>query len=603
MDGIKHSRRFAEMEALTSSYFHCYLAPVMNEAQSYLNKKQVEEMKEYSTSANGILGMMTTAGQPLGDPYQSLKLTGEWNSKTTEEYIGMCKERILASDDIQRDLACMAGQWRETVVAEIGYERYDALSEKLGCDLSYAYLDYRMDQLMVNQLVKNRIPKSSAEYILRKAGQSSLLGLAQTLGRSPLAEEIESRSEAAYRPSAVEKGAGHVLGTSTDAMVLGGAGSWASLAKFVGADVVLTAAADSLAPDIPRKRSVEECISEGIFGKENNVFDDFRKEAAMIQPNENALIAQINGQLKNKIPVINYVFMDWSKTKNEKPAWMKNFSLQENERKERYKDIPLVVAPGYEDAYLNEQKKQKIETETEIKEQTMRNAKKQTSGHAGQNIKENELPLEPQNNTERQAEQTNTNGWDSLLRPFGLDGMGKVAGNLGYIIAMLPDMLLGLFTGKTKSLGLKDNLLPIASIVAGLFVRNPLLKMLLMGLGGTNLLNKASKEILEKQRNEDNGYFRQKNGSVQYKRYADEQLNPRIVNPVLQGCTLIATIDRVPYTIQISPTVADAFRSGALPLNTLANAILAQSDRLRQMASQNYDSGQQESAARSRGIQ
>lgn len=88
--------------------------------------------------------------------------------------------------------------------------------------------------------------------------------------------------------------------------------------------------------------------------------------------------------------------------------------------------------------------------------------------------------------------------------------MGKVAGNLGYIIAMLPDMLLGLFTGKTKSLGLKDNLLPIASIVAGLFVRNPLLKMLLMGLGGTNLLNKASKEILEKQRNEDNGYFRQK---------------------------------------------------------------------------------------------
>lgn len=315
MDGIKHSRRFAEMEALTSSYFHCYLAPVMNEAQSYLNKKQMEEMKEYSTSANGILGMMTTAGQPLGDLYQSLKLTGKWNSKTTEEYIGMCKERILASDNIQCDLACMAGQWRETVVAEIGCERYDALSEKLGCDLSYAYLDYRMDQLMVNQLVKNRIPKSSAEYILRKAGQSSLLGLAQTLGRSPLAEEIESRSEAAYRPSAVEKGAGHVLGTSTDAMVLGGAGSWASLAKFVGADVVLTAAADSLPPDIPRKQSVEECISEGIFGKENNVFDDFRKEAAMIPPNENVLIAQINGQLKNKIPVINYVFMDWNKTK------------------------------------------------------------------------------------------------------------------------------------------------------------------------------------------------------------------------------------------------------------------------------------------------
>lgn len=601
MDGI-NSRRFAEMEALASSYFRCYLVPVMNETQAYLNRKQVEEMKEYSTSVSGILGMMATAGQPLGDPYQTLKLTGEWNSKTTEEYIGMCKERILASDDIQRDLACMAGRWRETVVAEIGRKRYDALSEKLGCDLAYAYLDYRMDQLMVDKLVNDRIPKSSAEYIIRKAGQSSLLGLAQTLGRSPLAEEIESRSEAAYHPSTLEKGAGNVLGASADAIMLGGAGSWASLARFVGMDVALTAAADSLMPDTPREKSVEECISKGVFGKENNVFDIFRKEATMIPAKENTLIAQVNGQLRNKIPVINFGFMDWSKKENEKPVWMKNYSMPGKERKDQYKDVPLVVAPGYEDAYLKEQEMLKEKAEAE-REQTKNNTETQTDGYTGQNAEDVETAIETREKTESQAEQTNINGWDGLLRSFGLDGMGKVAGNLGYIIAMLPDMLLGLFTGKTKSLGLKDNLLPIASIVAGLFVRNPLLKILLMGLGGANLLNKASKEALSNQQNEDNGYSRKESANLQYKRYADEPLNPRIANPVLQGCTLIATIDRVPCTIQISPTVADAYRSGAVPLNTLANAILAQSDRLRQMAAENYDSSQQESAARSRGIQ
>lgn len=601
MDGI-NSRRFAEMEALASSYFRCYLVPVMNETQAYLNRKQVEEMKEYSTSVSGILGMMATAGQPLGDPYQTLKLTGEWNSKTTEEYIGMCKERILASDDIQRDLACMAGRWRETVVAEIGRKRYDALSEKLGCDLAYAYLDYRMDQQMVDKLVNDRIPRSSAEYIIRKAGQSSLLGLAQTLGRSPLAEEIESRSEAAYHPSTLEKGAGNVLGASADAIMLGGAGSWASLARFVGMDVALTAAADSLMPDTPREKSVEECISKGVFGKENNVFDIFRKEATMIPAKENTLIAQVNGQLRNKIPVINFGFMDWSKKENEKPVWMKNYSMPGKERKDQYKDVPLVVAPGYEDAYLKEQEMLKEKAETE-REQTKNNTETQTDGYTGQNAEDVETAIETREKTESQAEQTNINGWDGLLRSFGLDGMGKVAGNLGYIIAMLPDMLLGLFTGKTKSLGLKDNLLPIASIVAGLFVRNPLLKILLMGLGGANLLNKASKEALSNQQNEDNGYSRKESGNVQYKRYADEPLNPRIANPVLQGCTLIATIDRVPCTIQISPTVADAYRNGAVPLNTLANAILAQSDRLRQMAAENYDSSQQESAARSRGIQ
>lgn len=546
--------------------------------------------------------MMATAGQPLGDPYQTLKLTGEWNSKTTEEYIGMCKERILASDDIQRDLACMAGRWRETVVAEIGRKRYDALSEKLGCDLAYAYLDYRMDQLMVDKLVNDRIPKSSAEYIIRKAGQSSLLGLAQTLGRSPLAEEIESRSEAAYHPSTLEKGVGNVLGASADAIMLGGAGSWASLARFVGMDVALTAAADSLMPDTPREKSVEECISKGVFGKENNVFDIFRKEATMIPAKENTLIAQVNGQLRNKIPVINFGFMDWSKKENEKPVWMKNYSMLGKERKDQYKDVPLVVAPGYEDAYLKEQEMLKEKAETE-REQTKNNTETQTDGYTGQNAEGVKTAIETREKTESQAEQTNINGWDGLLRSFGLDGMGKVAGNLGYIIAMLPDMLLGLFTGKTKSLGLKDNLLPIASIVAGLFVRNPLLKILFMGLGGANLLNKAGKEALSNQQNEDNGYSRKESGNLQYKRYADEPLNPRIANPVLQGCTLIATIDRVPCTIQISPTVADAYRSGAVPLNTLANAILAQSDRLRQMAAENYDSSQQESAARSRGIQ
>lgn len=601
MDGI-NSRRFAEMEALASSYFRCYLVPVMNETQAYLNRKQVEEIKEYSTSVSGILGMMATAGQPLGDPYQTLKLTEEWNSKTTEEYIGMCKERILASDDIQRDLACMAGRWRETVVAEIGRKRYDALSEKLGCDLAYAYLDYRMDQLMVDKLVNDRIPKSSAEYIIRKAGQSSLLGLAQTLGRSPLAEEIESRSEAAYHPSTLEKGVGNVLGASADAIMLGGAGSWASLARFVGMDVALTAAADSLMPDTPREKSVEECISKGVFGKENNVFDIFRKEATMIPAKENTLIAQVNGQLRNKIPVINFGFMDWSKKENEKPVWMKNYSMLGKERKDQYKDVPLVVAPGYEDAYLKEQEMLKEKAETE-REQTKNNTETQTDGYTGQNAEGVKTAIETREKTESQAEQTNINGWDGLLRSFGLDGMGKVAGNLGYIIAMLPDMLLGLFTGKTKSLGLKDNLLPIASIVAGLFVRNPLLKILFMGLGGANLLNKAGKEALSNQQNEDNGYSRKESGNLQYKRYADEPLNPRIANPVLQGCTLIATIDRVPCTIQISPTVADAYRSGAVPLNTLANAILAQSDRLRQMAAENYDSSQQESAARSRGIQ
>ena len=86
MDGIKYSRQFAEMERLVSDYFHCHLAPVMSKTQTFLTKKQGEEMREYSTSLGGILSAMASAAQPMGDPYQVLKVTGEWNSKTTEPY-------------------------------------------------------------------------------------------------------------------------------------------------------------------------------------------------------------------------------------------------------------------------------------------------------------------------------------------------------------------------------------------------------------------------------------------------------------------------------------------------------------------------------------
>ena len=55
---------------------------------------------------------------------------------------------------------------------------------------------------------------------------------------------------------------------------------------------------------------------------------------------------------------------------------------------------------------------------------------------------------------------------------------------------------------------------------------------------------------------------------------------------------LIATIDKVPCTIALPDKVVDAYNQGALPLNTLANAVLAKNDQMRQMASENYEAQQ-----------
>ena len=601
MDGIKHSRRFAEIETLMGSYFRHHLVPVMTQTQSYLTEKQGEEMKAYSTSLGGILGMMASAGQPLADPYQTLKVTGEWNSKTTEDYIGMCKDRILSSEEMQHDLAYMAGQWRDAVVKEVGRERYDKLSQELGCDLAYAFVDYRVEQLMIDQLVKERMPKSSADYIIRKAAESSLLGLPQALGRSPLAEEIEKRGEAAYRPSKLEKGAGWVLGASADTVMLGGTGSWTAVARFIGADTAISAVADHFGKEETQPLSAEERISKGVFGSDSNVFDGFRKEAASIPGKENTALAAANGELQKKIPIVTFDFMDWWKTDNRNMPWREEIAGAERKRAERYKDVPIVVAPGQEEAYLQDMERRKTGTEEQAGQESEQREKEEKERQTATVSTEKTVREEP-SGQEPHAAQTNENGWDGLTRFLGLEGLGEVMSNPGSVLAMLPDMLLGIFTGKTQSLGLKENLLPIASIVAGIFVKNPMLKMLLIGLGGANLLNKAGHEALG-ERTERNRNVPPTDREVQYRRYPDEPLNPRIVNPVLQGNTLIATIDHVPCTVQLNSTVADAYRAGALPLNTLANAVLAQSDRLRQIASQNYDNGQQETIVRTRGIQ
>lgn len=602
MGKIKDTGRFAGIERLLQDYFRFHVSPVMEDVRKELGHKQAEEMRDYSCSAAGILSFMASSQMPGSDPYQLLKVTGEWNSKTMEDYVEMCRQRLLGSRKLQQDLALLAGEWRNAVIKEIGRAKYDECSARIGCDLACAYIGYRVERQMTDKLVKDGMPKSSADYILRKAAKTSLFGMAQTLNRSPLDAEIETRGEAAYKPSAVEKGVGWALGTTADALVMGGAGSWTSFLRLVGFDVGMTAVsnhANKGKESAPTADDMETCISKGVFGSENNVFNEIREEEKAIQPHKDAYITDTNGKLANKIPIVDFDFgfMGWNKQDGNAFPF-KTFTVPDgNKQDEKYKDVPLIVAPGQEEAYLKEQAELKAErarreaAETEQKEEQGKEVENSTGQ---EEVRQSDDAAEQ---AENRATTTNENGWESLLANFGLDGMGDIGQNLGYVLAMLPDLLVGIFTGKTKSLGLKDNLVPIASVIAGLFVKNPILKMLLIGVGGLNLLNKAGHEALGRGRQEK--IPRQ----TRYKTYPDEPLDPRIGQPVLQGNTLVATIDKVPCTIQLTDTVADAYRAEALPLNTLANAVLARYDRMRSMAEQNY--GQSESTAihRTRGIQ
>lgn len=461
-------------ESANDKLFRTKVLPIMDKVMADLRHKQLEEIGRHTSSLSYI--MAGAAGPDGGMAAQaasldSLRYTGKWNSKHTEDYIQMVKDELKKQ--------------KINVTPEI-------------------------EKKMIDKMIKDEILKSSIEYIMKKAATSTLFYLPQALNKSPLENHISEQAEKRYNPKGWEKGTGWALGATADFLSTGGmGGGWGTAAKFVAVDVAMNAGLDAL-------------------GKSA---DD---------------------------------------------------------------DVPLVIAPEHRADYKKQKANQTAKTES--KPQTTTTGKqevKQDPPQEQSGERQNEAvttTTQPQEPQQEQPQQTNQGGWTGLLSSFGLNGLSDIGNNLGYVLAILPDMLIGAFTGKTKSLGLKDNLMPLASIVAGMFVRNPIMKMVLIGMGGLNLLNKAGHEAIDDHRGLSQGAGSSMRAN--YKVYQDEELNARIIQPQIKGNCLIATIDKVPCTIALPDKVVDAYNQGALPLNTLANAVLAKNDQMRQLASENYEAQQ-----------
>ena len=445
----------------------------MDNVRDRLLRNQADELREHSFSFGSLMAgaIGPDGGMAATQSYNDrLRYTGKWNSKTTEDYIEMVKKELK---------------------------------------LVGVTVDTAMEKKMIDKMIKDKIPRSSIEYIIRKAATSTLFYLPQEVAKSPLEKSMDAEAERRYNPSAWEKNTGRAIGSVTDLLCMGGfGGGWKTAATWVGGDLVLSHFAD---------------------------------------------------------------------------------------KHEDRSDVPLIIRPGMEEEY---RKAQKAVKQQEQKEE------KQGSTAESKEVAEEETPTEtpasPEQTPAEQAaetpEQTNMDGWQGLLTSFGLNGIGDITHNLGYVLAMLPDMLVGLFTGKTKSINLKDNMMPIVSIVAGMFVRNPILKLVLIGMGGLNLINKAGHEAMDNFKEQQ--HPETCHSQTHYRVYPDEPLNGRIVNPEIRANCLVATIDRVPCTIALPDRVVDAYEQGALPLNTLANAVLARHDQMRQMASENYEANERQTIVR-----
>ena len=395
--------------------FTTKVEPIMDRVMQDLRSRQAEETRRFMRSPAYILSGISgpdggMASQAIA--LDSLRVTGEWNSKTAEDYVEMVKAE-LRKEGI-------------TVTPQI-------------------------EEMMIEKMARDQVPQSSIDYILRKAAGNSIFSLPEEARKTPLQREIEERAEEMYNPTKVEKGIGWGLGAAADFATMGclGGGVVSGL-KFVGADLAINAVIDTV--DASQRKDVPKVIAPG---------------------HEEEWLAMNGGKQEETEPV------------QKEPA------IQEQPPVEQMEPEPQAV-PASEET-----------------------AKKEVAQAPVQETKETA--------PEQQAvpEKSNTGGWQGLLTGLGLNGIGDIGRNAGYILAMLPDILLGMFTGKTQSLGFKDNLVPIASIMAGLFVKNPLLKMTLIGLGGANLINKAGHEQLAKR----DGVSAESVSQNRYLQYEDQKMN------------------------------------------------------------------------------
>lgn len=587
----EQKQHLAEVELCIDRYFDAQVKPMMVGTQRELTRQQILERAEYDMSFAGVVQSISPYGAMSKDVY--LKNAGEWNGKTTEDYFTMCRGNIQNSEVMQKDLNMMADVWRTRMVQVIGREAYDTHSQKLGSDLATAYVAYRIEDRMIGQMVEQRVPKDSVEYVIRKGMDSSLIGFLSTVGKkTELDEMLDTKAENAYNPSLAENIAGRALGLGVDIMSTGGAGSWAKLGWTVGAEAVVQGGEWIYGKYLEdsQPRSVEDIVSKNVLGSKGNVMAEIQQESRSLNYDENPLALVINEQMGGRMLLMTDEMrerIDIFGTLGKNPWSMTQVEPEDDQKP--YEGVRAPLLPN----------EQQPEVQVNYETQTL-NSQIMGETQTGQEPDLSQVqPIETEQTRQQTPSAQSTDGWGSMLTSLGLNDMGSVGRNLGYVVAMLPDLMVGLFTGKSNGLKLmKDNMLPLASILMGLFVRNPLLKMTLVGLGGMNLLNKAGHEAIDRKHVADGVSAPREVTAPQYRRYEDQPLNSRMRSPEIREGALFATVDGVPCTIRLPENVLAAYETGALPLNTLANAVLAKSDAMNQVARENYDATQEEAAQR-----
>lgn len=526
------------------------VVPIMDKVRDDLQRKQADEFERHSRSLGALMAGAAgpDGGMAAMDAYnERLYYIGEWNSKTVDDYIEMVKTELK----------------RKGITV-------DAVLEKK----------------MIDYLIEQEMPKSTAEYIMRKAAEGTIFYLPQRARTTALQDHINKEGERRHNPSLFEDVTSTILSWASNATSTGGVGGfWGQAALDVAVEGGNRVAGGQQESYLAQQRELGR-KEVAAASKQKVTIPKWMLTQMGFEKIADATDQQLTTAVK------------WAKANAANYRRAVNEALEKGERtvKAAGKTSMISVSEAtiramqyeaFAKAIDNEQKNRKEQEQQSISYSTIAEADEHPNATMAASEKPQErLDADNPESTQNPSAPTqsvlssagNYSGWNNLLDSFGLTGSSDTFRHLGVTLATLPDMLLGVFTGRTKSLGLnKSTMMPLAALIGGSFIKNPLLKIPLMLYGGANLVNKVGQEALSEYRQE-----RPQPQSIRYRQYADEELDSRISNPHVEGNVLIVDIDHVPRIVTMPPTLADAYQSGAIPLNTLANHILAKTDQMQQ---------------------
>ncbi len=521
----------------TKDQFLTRIVPIMDKVRDELCQLRADEQGRHAASLSVLFA--AAAGPDGGmasleTAKDKVQFLGKWNSKTVDDYIKMVKAELA----------------KQHIVV-------DAVTEKR----------------MIDYIIHQQMPKSTVDYVLRKAAKDSIFYLPQRAKSTSLQDHIDKEAERRHAPSLLEEAAGSVLSWIANAATTMGAGGFFGQTALDGA----TAATSHYAIG-QQKSYLEEQKKKG----KQEVAAASKKPVAIPK----WMLTQMGfGRISDATDKQLAMARKWAEENGKRYRMKVTQALDEGQRtvKSSGKAEQMSISEATRRALQYEAFSKAVS-----KEMTTRKSAGKDAVHYShvEEAEDTETTLSQtcgvaqgtEGNEEQGLKQStgDYDGWNGILDALGMDGLGDTMKHMGVTLAMLPDMLLGVFTGKTKSIGMNQGtLMPLAAIMAGTFVKNPLLKIPLMLYGGASLVNKMGQEALSEYRDEG-----QNTAQTQYKRYDDEPLDPRMKNPQIEGNVLLVDIDGVPRLVTLPQKVVDAYRQGALPLNALANRILARTDQL-----------------------